>query len=155
MKIIKKITTAGENRTTYRVGLLQAKAYRILRQHTDKKLMPFDITSTHWALLGLLYDTKSGMRPSEIANELGVEAPLVTRLVNEFKKKKIIEQHQDKSDSRANVLFLTAAGKAEVKKIETYLRAEMTPLIKDISFGDLLSYLLVLSKIIENAEQKK
>jgi MarR family transcriptional regulator for hemolysin len=155
MKFIKKITTAGENRTTYRVGLLQAKAYRILRQHTDKKLIPFDMSSTHWALLGLLYEAKAGLRPGEVANELGVEAPFVTRMVNEFKKKKLVEQKEDPSDSRANVLFLTAAGKAEVKKIESVLRVEMAPLIKDVAFGDLLSYLLVLKKIIENAEEKK
>ncbi len=113
------------------------------------------MSSTHWALLGLLYEAKAGLRPGEVANELGVEAPFVTRMVNEFKKKKLVEQKEDPSDSRANVLFLTAAGKAEVKKIESVLRVEMAPLIKDVAFGDLLSYLLVLKKIIENAEEKK
>jgi DNA-binding MarR family transcriptional regulator len=154
MKILKKITTAGENRTTYRVGLLQSKAYRVLRQHTDKKLVPFDISSTHWAFLGLLYDAKEGMRPGTIAEELGVEASFVTRLLNEFTKKGFIKKTVDPNDSRATLLLLTEKGRTQVSKIESHLRTEIAPLIEGVSLSDLLSYLEVLKQIIENGTKK-
>jgi DNA-binding MarR family transcriptional regulator len=154
MGIIKKLTNARQNRTTYRVGLLQAKAYRIMKQHTDKKLLPFDISSTHWAFLGLLYDEHLGMRPGEIANELGVEASFVTRLLNEFSKKGLVKKMSDSKDSRATLIALTEKGRTQVGDIEKHLRAEIAPLIKGISMGDLLSYLGVLQQIIENGEKK-
>jgi DNA-binding MarR family transcriptional regulator len=155
MKILKKLTTAGENRTTYRVGLLQSKAYRILKQHTDKKLTPFEISSTHWAFLGLLFDAKTGMRPSVIAEELGVEAPFVTRLLNEFIKKGFVKKSADPKDSRSTLLGLTEKGRTQVAKIEKHLRAEIAPLIAGVSLSDLLSYLEVLSQIIENGTKNK
>jgi MarR family transcriptional regulator for hemolysin len=155
MSILKKLTTAGENRTTYRVGLLQSKAYRIMKQHTDKKLVPFEMSSTHWAFLGLLYDAKKGMRPGEIAEELGVEAPFVTRLLNEFTKKGFVKKTSDAKDSRATLLALTEKGRTQVATIEKHLRAEISPLIKDVSMGDLLSYLEVLRQIIENGTKNK
>jgi DNA-binding MarR family transcriptional regulator len=156
MSILKKLTTAGENRTTYRVGLLQSKAYRVLKQHTDKKLTPFDMSSTHWAFLGLLYDdAKKGMRPGEIAEELGVEAPFVTRLSNEFTKKGFVKKASDEKDSRATLLALTEKGRTQVGTIEKHLRAEIAPLIQGVSMSDLLSYLQVLKQIIENGGNNK
>jgi DNA-binding MarR family transcriptional regulator len=154
MKLLKKLKTAGENRTTYRVGLLQAKAYRLLKHHTDKKLIPFDMSSTHWAFLGLVYDATIGMRPGEIAEELGVEASFVTRLLNEFIEKGFIKRMTDEKDSRATLITLTEKGRVQVGKIEKYLRAEVAPLLEGISMGDLLSYLEVLRQIIENGNKE-
>ena len=71
MNIIQKIQTVAQNRKTYRVGLLQAKAYRVLKHHTAKALSEFNISHIEWAFLGLLYDAPKGMRSSALAKELG------------------------------------------------------------------------------------
>ena len=89
IQILEKLKRASYNRKTYRVGLLQAKAYRILKSRTTKILEPFDISTIEWAFLGLLYD-KASLRTKVAARELGVEAPFITALVSSLKKRSFV-----------------------------------------------------------------
>ncbi len=154
MGMLKKIRMAARNRTTYRVGLLQSKAYRSLQQHTAGKLAPSGISPSDWAFLGLLYDNaENPIRPREIADELGVEAPFVTRLFEQLRKKGLVQKKPDPRDRRATLLFLTAQGREFVQRTEALLREETKGLLKDIPRGDILSYIAVLEKIIENSNE--
>ncbi|MDQ2933042.1 MAG: hypothetical protein M3Q80_01540 [bacterium] len=148
--ILSKIKTAVHNKTTYRVGLLQTKAYRILKNNTDKALKRHAITSVHWAFLGILNDQINGMRAIDAAIELGVEAPFVTRLFSELEMKKLVDAIADTEDSRVKIICLTEEGKKFVKTTEIELREHMRSLIKDVSVNELMSYLTVLEKIIKN-----
>lgn len=153
MGILKKLMSARKNRATYRVGLLQAKAYRILKHRTGVVLAPHGISTMEWALLGLIYDAGQ-VRPSDSAYELGVEAPFVTAMVASLSKKGLVLQEKDKEDSRAKVLFLTPKGKVFVEETETQVRAGMRSVITGAGAGDLLGYLSILEKIIENDESE-
>lgn len=153
--IVKKITSAIRARSTYRFGLIQTKAYRILKSRTDKALERYDITSVHWALLGLLNDVDEGMRYKDLAGELGVEAPFVTALFAELKALDMVDARAHDTDSRTKIIFLTEKGKVFVKDVEAYLRGEMRVLVGGVSPRDLLSYLHVLEKIIENDRQRR
>jgi len=143
----------AHNRTTYRAGLLQAKAYRILKSRTNKELLGFaeGISSIHWALLGLLHDNPSGLRPREAALELGVEPAFVTTLVSDLKKKGLVESSVDEADSRAKRISITRSGENFLATIEPKLRGAMRPLIAGISMSELAAYLVVLEKIVYNA----
>lgn len=154
MGIIKKITAAARNQKTYRVGLLQTKAYRILKQATTDALAHLEITSTHWAFLGLLDDQKKGMRPADAARELIVEAPFVTQMFRELKALGLVESLPDQKDTRAKLISLTTKGKAFVIKTEVYLRKEIKPVIKNAEMADLLSYIIVLEQIVSNYTSK-
>lgn len=151
--IFKKIQSATHNRTTYRVGLLQAKAYRILKNHTDKGLEPYGLSTVEWALLGLLHDNLTGMKPSVLALELGVEAPFVTSLVTPLIKKGLVDSRRDEKDTRSKSIYLTAKGVTKVESIEKELRSFMKPLLGGSNIGDLLSYVTVLETIIENSKK--
>ncbi len=153
MRIIKKIQLAAKNRTTYKTGLLQAKAYRILKHHTSKALEKHGMASIHWAFLGLIFESKGGIRSSDAAEELGVEAPFITKLFTDLHKKGLVRMNVDPTDSRARLINLTDEGVRFVPIIESYLRAEIGPLIKDIPLNELISYLAVLQKIITNAKE--
>jgi DNA-binding MarR family transcriptional regulator len=153
MGIIKTIQIAARNNKTYRVGLLQDKAYRILKQTITKALSPYEITSVHWAFLGLLSDNSDGMRPNDAAKELGVEAPFVTILFKELEKRNFVESQPDTSDSRAKILCLTKEGRSFVEKTETYLRKEINHITQNVSAKDLLGYLTVLDGIVKNNKQ--
>jgi DNA-binding MarR family transcriptional regulator len=150
--IIKKISTARRNRTTYTSGLLQAKAYRALKKWTTSALKSRNIATIDWALLGLLYEKKSGYRPGELAFELGVEAPFITALVTKLKKQGYVESKRDTKDTRVRCICLTKEGMEFVQDTEPFLREAMRPLIKGISIDDVISYLIVLEKIIENEQ---
>jgi len=148
--IIKKIKIAIRNRTTYRVGLLQAKAYRILKRYTSEGLQSHDISTVDWALLGHLNDFKGGCRLSHLAEELGVEAPFVTVLYTKLHKKGLVISKTDPDDSRAKIICLTQKGEGFVRETEEGLKTHMRPLLKGLSSNEVVSYINVLEHIIEN-----
>jgi MarR family transcriptional regulator for hemolysin len=153
MGYLERFKSAARNRTTYRAGLLQAKAYRILKLRTNRELnrIEIGISSIHWALLGLLHDEPQGMRPREAALELGVEAAFVTALVADLKKKGFVESRADENDNRAKRLSITQKGDAFVSATEPKLRAAMRPLIHGLSINEITAYRLALEKIVGNS----
>jgi DNA-binding MarR family transcriptional regulator len=151
MSLLKKISLTARNRTTYTAGLLQARAYKILKERTSVVLAPLGISTTEWAFLGLLMDHGS-MRPKQVAEEIGVEAPFVTVMVAHLKKSGWVEEDSDMKDSRAKILSITAKGKSFVQKTEVRVRNEMRPLVQGTAIGDLLGYLSVLESIIKNSK---
>ena len=156
IEFVKRLSAIGKNRTTYRVGLLQDRAYRVLKKNTLEALREFNISSVEWAYIGLVFDTDEGIRLSAAAKLLGVEAPFVTeissRLVSEMGLIKIVPDEKDKRAKRA---YITDKGKTFVEKVESHLRAETRPLLDGISAGEILGYLSVLSKIVQNSEKEK
>lgn len=153
MGIIKKIQNAVKNRTTYRAGLLQAKVYRALKVYTGENLAPYGITTMDWALLGLLHDNANGLRSSELADELGVEAPFITVLFGKLQKMNLIDSKPDTRDSRAKNIFLTSKGKQFIPKIENILYQEMKIFIEGIPKTDMLTYVTVLEQMNENSKK--
>ncbi len=91
-----------------------------------------------------------GVRPKGAAEELGVEAAFVTNLVSDLTKKGLVESKADTNDSRAKYLHITEKGVTFMDSVEPKLHDAMRPLLKNISFNELSTYLIVLEKIIEN-----
>ncbi len=149
-ELVTNIKKAAHHHTTYRVGLLQAKAYRALKSHTSECLRPHHLSTVEWAFLGILFDAPMGMRASAAGKELGVEAPFITTLAQKCKGKGWIELIADDADRRARIVHMTEAGNAFVKKIEREVRTHMKPLIEGVSARDLVSYINVLMRIVEN-----
>jgi DNA-binding MarR family transcriptional regulator len=151
MGIFKKISQAISNRTTYRVGLLQAKAYRILKRRTGEVLEPIGISTVEWAFLGLIYERET-IQPKIASQELGVEAPFITEIVSKLSKKKLVLETQDEKDRRYKSLSLTAEGKNFVESHERMVRDHMRPLVSGASAKDLLGYISVLETIVANSQ---
>ncbi len=152
MSLFKKITSAARNRTTYTTGLLQARAYKVLVEHTSVVLAPLGISTTEWAMLGLLLEVGS-MRPKQIAEGVGVEPPFVTVMAAHLKRSGWVAEMPDKKDSRAKLLSITPKGAAFVKKAEIHVRNQMRRLVAGTAPSDLLGYLAVLESIIKNSEK--
>lgn len=153
MNALDKARALLANRTTYGAGMLQTRAYRVLKRRTDAALAPAGITSVHWALLGLLASRPDGIRPGDAARELGVEAPFVTGLAAELVRKGYAAKDRDATDRRAWGLSLTPAGREFVDDTEPALRASMRPLLSGASAGDVATYLSVLECIVRNDER--
>ncbi|MEO5646420.1 MAG: MarR family transcriptional regulator [Candidatus Paceibacterota bacterium] len=147
-----KIQTVLNNRTTYTVGLLQTKAYRTLKQSTTQSLEKYDISALEWGFVGALYSTPAGMLQGEIAEVLGVEAPFITVLTTSLVKKGLIEKKHSPKDSRAKITCITPYGKVFVENTEKHLLVATRPLLADVSARDIVGYLTVLEKIIENSK---
>lgn len=155
MNIFDKINTAVKNRKTYTGGLLQAKVYRIIKIFTNEKLRPYHISTIEWALIGLLNDNQKGIRPSELAEMLGVESPFVTLLIRRLHKLEIVDIKKDTTDNRVKMVYLTKKGITMVPKIESFIRSEVGMLVEGISHKDIICYLSVLEKIVKNSKNLK
>ncbi len=141
---------------SYRVGLWQAKAYRILKQHTNTLLLEkFGITTVAWALLGCLYDTPSPIRLSDLAEELGVEGAFITGLITTLEKKKLLTCTVPKIDRRSKIVALAPEGKKFVVAAEKIVRSQTKTLITGVAPRDLLGYITVLKAVIKNGQQLK
>ncbi len=149
-RILKKLKTVAREHTSHGVGLMQSKAYRVLKRHTNAALQKYNLSSVQWAMLGLLSKNPDGMRLKSAAAELGVEAPFLTVLSDELSKEGYTKTVTDSTDSRAKVLLITVTGRNFVRETEPHIRSAMRPLLRDVGFTDLLAYLHVLEKIVEN-----
>jgi DNA-binding MarR family transcriptional regulator len=139
--------------TTYSMGLLQAKAYRILNTHTTKVLKCCDLVPIEWALLGLLYENKSGMHYIEIAEALGVEAPFVTVMIDKLHGNKLLLVQTSQKDRRAKTAKIDTKGVELVDMAEKLLRQETRGLFKGISLKEILTYRKVLRAIVDNGSK--
>jgi DNA-binding MarR family transcriptional regulator len=151
--IVAKVGAVIRNRKTYQIGLLQAKAYRILKQHTSNALEHLNISTTEWALLGFLNDQPKAIRANVVAEVLGVEPPFVTVLIKKLEKQGLLSIEADASDNRSKLIELSAKGTAFVGETELYVRDKMRPLAQGTGLTDIAGYVAVLERIIENASQ--
>ena len=147
MSLLKDINEARKHLRTYKVGLLQAKAYRNLKQKTAEALKPYNITSVEWAFLGMVHEEKDGIRSNTLADILGVEAPFVTSLAAKFEKEKILKYVKDETDGRAKIIHLTEKGHELVIKLEALLREESKKWLSGLSIREVITFVKVLQKL--------
>jgi DNA-binding MarR family transcriptional regulator len=132
--------------TTALSGMLQVKAYRVLRQHVNEVLVNYDLSLTEWAILCNVHENKK-MKLAEIAMFLEVESPLVTNLIDQLLKKKFVIRKNDKNDKRAKIVSLSKNAITKLPEIEENLRKKMETLLSGISEVELETYFRVLSAI--------
>lgn len=155
MNLLTSLKTLKNGLTTYRMGLLQARAYRILKKHSSDVLFTVDLSTLDWALLGLLFDYPKGYRLNKVAELLGVEAPFVTEMVRELVRKGYVLQLRDPKDSRAKILRISEKGLTFVPIFDKTLRSRLKHLLSGLSARDLYGYIKVLEIIIKNSQQSK
>ncbi|MDA8596912.1 MarR family transcriptional regulator [Candidatus Pacebacteria bacterium] len=144
------LTTLIEYNKSYKAGLLQAKAFRILKAHTNDALRPHGINATEWGILGVLLHERKGYSYSRIAEEIGVKVPFVTRSIRTLTDLGYISVAADPEDTRSKIAMLTKEGTAFMKKTEPAVMAHVLKTFKGISKRDVLGYIKTLSAIIDN-----
>lgn len=143
------------NIPTYLSGALFMKAYRLLRNNVTESLSEYEINPTSWVLLGIIRETKDGVRLVEVANTMNVKAPLVTTLVQDLIAKDLIELLPHRTDKRVKLLMLTVTGKVFMKKVELTLEKSLRNILKGATPQDLQGFEAVLEAIINNSTEEK
>lgn len=139
------------NIPTYLSGALFMKAYRLLRLNVTGCLSQFGINPTSWVLLGIIRETKDGIRLAEVANIMNVKAPLITTLVHDLIAKELIELLPHHTDKRVKLLLLTPAGKVYIKKVEAALEQSLQGILAGTTDTDLSGFEAVLEAIVRNS----
>ena len=138
---------------TYITGTIQTRAYRLLRQQVIDVLSVYNLTPTYWALLGIIMDSRDGIRQTDVAKLLQVKPPLVTMMTRELQSRGLIISVTNQFDARAKLLTTSVAGKKYVKTIETNLSKVLDNLLKGLTEEDMLTYQKVLTTIITNSNK--
>lgn len=151
MGFLKDISFITKNRTTYNIGLVQARGYRALKQMTAAVLKPEGLTTIEWAMLGIISHHPNGIRSTELAESLGVQPPLVSRLMIKAEASGWINIVKG-TDKRERIIHLSTYGTNHITRIEKLVRAQLKPLLDGVAPRDLIGYLRTLSRIAENGK---
>ncbi len=138
--------------TTYGLGILQSKSYRILKTATARHLKRHDLTSIDWAILGSLFETERGMGLSDLAEKLDVTLPLITLRTQSLLKKGFLERWTSERDSRSKIVHISLQGKKLIPVIERSLRDAIKPLFKGSSARDLLGFVRVMTRVAQTGK---
>ena len=140
------------NFTTYQAGLLQARAYRTLKEFMVTKLRKYNLTMMKWAILGHVYDSQlEGVKVSELAKIIDVEISFITNMINQLEASKLVVRKHDRADKRVRRIIVTPKAKKLVEEVESDLRTEMRGWLSNINTPALLGYVMVLNKIVQKS----
>ncbi len=90
------------------------KTWEILRERSGVNLD----RSGAALLKAILHCPNVNCRMQDIASYLGIEAPSVTRKVQELESQGLVSRNTDPDDKRASLITITKAGRASVKKLQ-------------------------------------
>lgn len=98
-----------------RLGYLLKHAQQRLAELNDAAFAPFGITGRQLAVL-LAIDAQAPLSQQEAAGRLGVDRTTMVALIDELEGKGLVQRRQDPADRRKNVVALTPAGRATLRK---------------------------------------
>ena len=133
---------------SYTFGLLQTNTFKGLKGFTATLLKPHRLTTYQWALLGVLYDAKTGLGTTRLAEELKVSKPFITKTIQKLMDDGWVEKSNlIETDMRTNRFILTDFAQEKIPEIEILLKSEMKKVLSGISRLQLLAYILVLKHL--------
>lgn len=136
--------------TTYQACILQARAYRVLREFVAKQLDGYGLTMMEWVLLGVVHESGSrGVSPSALSERLDVSLPMVTRMVNAVAEDNYVKRRADKHDKRQQIIIATPKGRRLAQGIEWRVRGAMKEWLKDVDPEELKGYVHIMSQIAD------
>ncbi len=105
------------------------------------------------ALLSKLYRHGDTLRVTDLADLLGVDAPTVTRKIQQLEKQGLVSRHADPDDRRATRIDLTRAGKQTLERVLAAKRKWFDSLVEGWDDTELESFALLLGRFASALEQ--
>lgn len=95
------------------------------------------------------YCGKSPCRMQDIAQKLGIEAPSVTRTVQELEAAGLIKRTADKTDRRASNVSLTKKGEQQLAKMQKARHQRLAQALSEWSTHDRQQFGLLLQRFAD------
>jgi DNA-binding MarR family transcriptional regulator len=105
------------------------------------------------ALLHKLYVGGELLRVTDLAELLGVDAPTVTRKVQQLERDGMVARHTDPNDRRATRIKLTPTGRRTLERILRARRAWLDHLLEGWDDSDLTTFASLLDRFSASLEQ--
>ncbi|CAG4934850.1 MarR family winged helix-turn-helix transcriptional regulator [Acidithrix sp. C25] len=106
--------------------------------------------NTFWQLSPL----RSGvpLRPSEIANAIGLDSSTVSRALQKLEAQGLIERRIDPSDARAHLIALSAEGATVLEIVGNARREKIATVLSHWDKEEISTLLFYLTRLIEELE---
>ena len=105
------------NRFDPHLGLLLERAGRVVGERLDRAFGRDGVTADHWRVLCVLADGE-GHTMGEIAEQLQMKPPTLTKLVDRMVGKSLVQRAADPEDSRRVLVYATDAGLALLSELQ-------------------------------------
>ncbi|WP_407049522.1 MarR family winged helix-turn-helix transcriptional regulator [Methyloraptor flagellatus] len=90
---------------------------RLMGTYFDQRATEHGMTRAQWVLLGRL-SRQEGLTQTEMAEILEMQPISLVRLVDKLTEQGLIERRPHPTDRRANLLFITDAGRATLEAVQ-------------------------------------
>jgi DNA-binding MarR family transcriptional regulator len=93
------------------------------------------------------------LRITDLAELLGVDAPTVTRKVQQLERDGMVVRHTDPDDGRASRIGLTPAGRRAIERVRRARRSWLEQLLEDWHDDDLSALADLLGRFAEDLDR--
>jgi len=118
----------------------------------DQRLQPFGVHVGQQYLLELLWERPEGLTVGEIADNLAVEAPSITRTVQRMARQGLVEKHAHPTDARQVIVKLTAKGQALQQDIPQVMLNHQELMLMGMSEVERAFLMRLLKQMLINME---
>ncbi len=145
---VRRITSLV-NIPTYKAGVVQSSAYRLLKKFTEDCIKEHGLTTMQWFIIGTIYDTgATGIGVTELSRAVDTNVPYITNTLNLLENMQIVTREAREDDNRSKVVRIAAAYLPNIQLIEQDIRRKMRKTIyATITPAELRAYLTVLYKL--------
>lgn len=98
-------------------NLLFLKVASEIENSIDSLLSKYNLSSGRFMLLFMLRGAQTGLRPSELANQVGVTQATISGLINSLEKAELVVREGHQSDGRSFVIRLSPKGEQVIQEI--------------------------------------
>lgn len=116
------------------------------RTALDRRLRPLGYSRSRWMVL-LKISNHDAISHRELAEELGIEAPTLVRLVDRMEADGLLNRRASETDRRVKHLHLSPAGRKEVERIRACAADLRREALAGVDKADIGAALNVIQKI--------
>ena len=109
-----------------------------------------DIDQAGLAVLYVLAGAKAGLRVTDAAGRLGIDAPAVTRKLQQLERLKLVGRGPDPDDARASRLMLTPDGRRVLKRFLLARHRWLTAMLADWPAADRAEFARLIGRFTDD-----
>jgi DNA-binding MarR family transcriptional regulator len=113
-----------------------------------------DVDRAGVALLYVLYMEGASLRVTDLAEQLRIDAPAVTRKAQQLEKSGLVGRSRDPGDARATRLQLTAQGRRTINRILAARRAWLTTVLSSWPKAEQSELARLLCLLVESVDRQ-
>jgi len=135
------------------LGLLLERAGRVVGDRLDRAFGHDGVTADHWRVLRILADGE-GHTMGEIAEQLQMNPPTLTKLVDRMVGKSLVQRAADPEDSRRVLVYATDAGLELLSELQGKVDRHHAALLALLGDRNARQLERLLTTLIEQAERQ-